>query len=177
MPSRTIAISILCAMLAAAGCKRSVVPQPLPLESVEASALIRDTPIVFLSWDGKWMGTDIDTELTLNPDGTATVSYYGYAHNKIAATWKIDGDQLLISAPFTQLIEMPGAKDWPPLTVKKRNHKLVLVPTRQTEALKYSGVSGWPLAEIDAGSLGQRAANEIAAPATGAATLPMETLA
>lgn len=80
----------------------------------------------------------MDTELTINPDGSATLSYFGYAHEQATGTWSVAGEELTLTMPFSTLTQMPGAGDWPPLQTKTASGKLYLGPTRKTDALQYS---------------------------------------
>ncbi len=116
-------------------------------DPVDAEIALRDRTLVFRSWSGVWQGTDLDTELILNPDGTASLTYFGYGKDQVDATWLTNGDQLVITAPFDEL-GMPGAKDWPTLQVREMEGQLFLFPVRETQALQYEHDSAWPLGEV-----------------------------
>ena len=90
----------------------------------------------------------MDTELTIYPDGTAVLSYFGYAHEQATGTWSVADDELTLTIPHSTLTQMPGAADWPTLRTKTANGKLYLTPARATDALQYSHGSAWPLGEI-----------------------------
>lgn len=116
--------------------------------AIDVDSAMTEFPIEFLSWGGEWQGTDMDTELTLNADGTARLSYFGYAADHVDATWTASGDELTLNADLDQLA-MPGGHDWPTLQLRQANGRLYLFPTRETECLEYgNGSTGWPLGEV-----------------------------
>jgi hypothetical protein len=116
---------------------------PIDVELAEA-----EFPIVFHSWGGEWQGTEIDTELTLNADGTALLSHFGTGDDHVDATWSAKGNELMLYADFDKLVEMPGAVDWPKLQLRQADDRLYLFPTRESECLQYGQGTGWPLGEV-----------------------------
>lgn len=149
---------VFCLILIANSCQRqsSKTVGMSPIEELPEliraanGAIVREEPIAFLSWGGHWQGTDIDTELTLNPDGTAILRHFGSGVDKAEGTWAVTEDVLTVDVPFHKLVEMHGATDWPKLKIKTGNGKLYLVPARKTIALEYGHGSAWPLREYSA---------------------------
>lgn len=116
---------------------------------VDVELAITEFPILFQSWGGEWQGSDVDTELTLNADGTALLSHFGTGDDHVDATWEANGDELMVFADFEKLVEMPGAGNWPKLQLRQANGRLYLFPTRETECLQYGQGTGWPLGEYE----------------------------
>jgi hypothetical protein len=115
---------------------------------VDVDSAITEFPILFQSWGGEWQGTDVDTELTLNADGTAQLSHFGTGDDHADATWEARGDELMVFGDFDNLVEMPGSDDWPKLQLRQANGRLYLFPTRETDCLQYEQGTGWPLGEF-----------------------------
>ena len=123
-------------------------PDISELESVDVTQTFSASPLSFLSWNGVWKGTDIDTDLEFSPDGTVKITHCGSGMDSTTGTYTIDGDTLIIKARWSNLVEMPGANDFPPLIVKKDDNALYLFPAQKTSALKYDADSAWPLRQI-----------------------------
>ena len=59
--------------------------QPSHWKPATQKQWIRDEPIIFHSWSGRWRGTDVDTQLTLRPDGTDLAGHWEFPGGKVAA--------------------------------------------------------------------------------------------
>jgi len=104
--------------------------------------------LTFMSWSGSWKGTDIDTELVFNPDGTVLIRHSGTGVDEVAGTYKTTGAKIKITASWEKLVEMPGHMDFPGLIMKRDAGVLYLIPARNTRALHYGSESAWPLKVI-----------------------------
>ena len=144
--------TMLASFAVAAGCNSPDAPSGpgrADTTAVDVQSAITEFPILFQSWGGEWQGTDIDTELTLNADGTALLSHFGTGDDHVDATWEAHGDELMLFADFDKLVEMPGAGDWPNLQLRQANGRLYLFPTGETECLQYGQGTGWPLGNVE----------------------------
>ena len=78
--------------------------------------------IAFRSWNGKWIGMDCDTDVTLNADGTAVVTEYGYAVREYSGTYSV--------ANSTELsLVLRDYDSWPTMYVIPEDSDLLLMPT------------------------------------------------
>jgi hypothetical protein len=59
------------------GCNTGTSPLGIELKSAEAKKVLAKAPISFLSWNGQWQGTDIDTKLSFFPNGRVQITHYG----------------------------------------------------------------------------------------------------
>ncbi|MEX0793006.1 MAG: hypothetical protein WD045_07690 [Pirellulaceae bacterium] len=140
------------------GCGHKTSPslvQSLPtMTAADAELELRERDsIIFQSWAGLHQGFDADTHLTFYPDGRVEIEYSGYDVERVSGRWMVSDDTIQLEAPLADLTQMPGADDWPPMQLRCGGGKLYLYPTRDTEALKYSDDTAWPLGEL---SLPQR---------------------
>jgi hypothetical protein len=158
--NRHLAITVL--LIALLGCKRapvehvSVLPEDAQLvadaDTALTEAFATEDPILFFSWDGRWIGMDCDTDIRLHGDGTATLTEYGYAVRKYAGTYSTDaGPELSLS-----LEDYPRA--WPVMNVYSENSKLLLVPSDGSTDFVFGNRSGatvpggagsfWPMRQV-----------------------------
>jgi hypothetical protein len=107
------------------------------LQPSDAARVLSSESKRFLSWNGDWKGTDIDTELEFHPDGTVKITHYGTGVDSTTGTYETDGETVRISAAWEDLVEMPGRSDWPDLLLRHDADHQYLLPARQTEALQY----------------------------------------
>lgn len=127
----------------------SQTPLP-PMVPADLNAELQENQsLVFQSWAGLRQGSDMDTYVTLHRDKRVDVEYAGYGLESVSGNWKSSDAGIEISAPLSNLVEMPGAADWPPMHLKRGDGKLYLFPARDTDALRYASESAWPLRQID----------------------------
>ena len=143
------------ALVSVLGCGHETSPrlvQSLPaLTAADAELEFREyDSIIVQSWAGLHQGFDADTHLTFYPDGRVDVEYSGYDVERVSGKWTVSDGTIELEAPLADLTQMPGADDWPPMQLRHGGGKLYLYPTRDTETLKYSGDTAWPLGELAA---------------------------
>jgi hypothetical protein len=108
--------------------------------------------VSFLSWDGRWVGTDCDAEFTFLPGGNVEMTSYGFAVQRYRGTYRIDGDGVV-------LLQLAGREpSWPPMVLERDSRSLILRPRDKPNAstLEGSGVaprgdnwSYWPFRHVD----------------------------
>jgi len=134
----------------------SVLPEDAQLVADADTALIEafstEDPILFFSWDGRWIGMDCDTDIRLHGDGTATLTEYGYAVRKYEGTYSTDaGPEVSLS-----LEDYRGV--WPTMNVYSQNSTLLLVPSDGSTDFVFGNRSGgtvsggagsfWPMRQV-----------------------------
>src|SRR5262249_2115648 len=100
-------------VLTAAGCEpRSATPDPLAIVDFK-SLLQKQGRITFLSWNGKWIGTDCDTDVTFLADGSVEMTGYGNAVRRFKGTYHLDSGGVVS-------LELSGLKEgWPAMVLDK----------------------------------------------------------
>jgi hypothetical protein len=78
--------------------------------------------VAFLSWNGKWIGMDGDTDITFLPAGAVEMTEYGYSVRNYKGTYQLDGDGVI----SIQLDEFKSG--WPPMVLEKDAKSLLLRP-------------------------------------------------
>jgi hypothetical protein len=131
MTKSLIAI-LVCVILASVGCKPSARSAPQATapatqpESHTASEAIADLnemidkrgSAIFGSWDGKGMGTDVDSDVEFCPNGIVKVHTYGDAISVSGGTYTIaaDGEVTLHCQKL----------DWPTMVLQRDSRSLLL---------------------------------------------------
>lgn len=122
--------SFLVACIAGCDCQRSATPS----KSNEAISefndrLARQGRIVFLSWNGRWIGNDSDTDLTFLPGGFVEMTEYGFAVEKHKGTYRLDADGAIS-------LQLDGfERDWPAIVLEKDAKSLLLRPKDDEQGL------------------------------------------
>jgi hypothetical protein len=116
-------------LVAGIGCSRAAPPLDLP-----ESQRIRDVvdaldraygesdSVPFRSWNGKWIGTDCDTEIVLHRDGRVSLTEFGYGVDDYEGRFTIESD-----ATITLDLKDYGS-DWPRMSLYKDESSLLLIP-------------------------------------------------
>ena len=154
------------AILLTAGCTQASRSSALP-ESAEAVddpiAAIKDASasdgfISFRSWNGKWIGTDCDTEMELHSDGKAVLREYGYAIRTCVGTYAVTpaADEYLPRLTL-QLNEYQNS--WPKMVLYRDKSELLLMPSPDSTNFVFGNRAGatvpgdtgsfWPFRQID----------------------------
>lgn len=154
-------IAVFVVLGAAGWVVRSVREQPpIPQTQINREELFREGSLKFRSWNGVKVGHDIDTFLTLHPDGRADLEYWSDDLDWMAGTFSLDGDLVAIEGDFSRLAGLPGKSDWPILRLSRDGNDWLLSPAQSTRALKYERPrwiwwlelpkddSAWPLRQI-----------------------------
>jgi hypothetical protein len=153
-------------LLATAGCKRSntaaVPPTPLPAATKEPTFVVdpaleslpvampaelneeirKRGAITFRSWNGTWIGTDCDTDLTFLPGGAVHLFQYADMVLGYDGTYAItNGGE--VTAQFPTL-----GQPWPVLTLRRDGKSLLLIPKRDVQQIDLANQVG---ATISAG--------------------------
>ena len=122
------------------------------LREVLKAALSGSSAITFLSSNGRWIGTDCDTEIKLMADGTAHLTEYGYGVDSYDGTYSINKDSELT-------LSFKGyAAGWPAMRVYRDDSMLLLAPAhgsprfihgqRAAAYLPPGAGSFWPFRQI-----------------------------
>lgn len=101
-------------------------------------AFVSRGSVTFRSCDGKYIGMDADSDLTLYPGGRAHMSEYGFAVSEYRGTYAIDGNGI-VNAVFPTFEEA-----YPLLELHRDFSSLFLIPHGDPEYILDS--SGTPLA-------------------------------
>ncbi len=95
-------------LVGALGCTESDPPSNPPVEADPPSTmpgvpvpclteLLRDRGFVwFRSFDGKWWGTDMDRDIQLSADGSATLCDYGYVSETTNMKYSVDAANRIV---------------------------------------------------------------------------------
>jgi len=76
--------------------------------------------VTFRSWNGKWIGTDCDTEITLLPDQVAYMHEHGYSVSGYRGTYEIEPDGQVT-------IDFSGyGHEWPVMLLQRDSTSLLL---------------------------------------------------
>lgn len=98
--------------------------------------------ITFLSWNGQWIGTDIDTEIRLMADGTVQLTEYGDAVDTYDGTYSIVND-------FELMLSLKGyGAAWPTMRVHRDRSALLLARADGSIHATRNG-SHWPFRQTD----------------------------
>jgi len=144
------------------GCSKQT--EPPPLDHSKQAVNVKEAldtrfsnaeSITFRSWNGKWIGMDCDTDVTLNADGTAVLTEYGYAVREYTGTYSI--------ANSTELsLVMRDYDSWPTMYFIPEESDLLLVPTensgefvmgnRAGATVPGGGGSFWPFRQLPEGT-------------------------
>lgn len=164
-----IRIVALLSLLSVFGCSKAKQSHteflPVTAERVSLIAdVIEDTRsesdyVFFRSWNGRWIGTDCDTEIELHPNGIAVLIEYGYAVNKYDGTYSVnelsnnDNNESELCLTFP---EYEG--EWPPMAVYREGSDLLLIPTDSSLGFAFGNRSGatipggsgsfWPFRQV-----------------------------
>ena len=122
MPHRLTILAAVLIALAACDRPRAAQSQPAPAVAVFRARVAADGELAFLSWDGKWIGTDSDIGLVLRPDGAAELTSFGYAVQQFKGTYRIS-DTGEVTARFDQF-----GRPWPILQLDQAGDSFVLRP-------------------------------------------------
>lgn len=159
--------SLLVIAIIAVGCSKFEPPNtPILPDSAERVSNVQNTldaaftdsqQILLQSWNGRWIGTDCDTNIELHADGNVVLTEYGYAISEYNGTYSIttaaDGtaSELTIS-----LKDYPGT--WPVMAVYTDLSELLLMPTEGSAEFLFGNRGGatvpggagsfWPFRQI-----------------------------
>ncbi len=89
----------------------------------------RDGSVTFRSFEGKWVGTDIDTEITFLPNRVAHVMEYGYVRTGYKGTYSINSKGE-VTASFHNT-----KREWPVMLLQKDSISLLLRPKGSPDCL------------------------------------------
>jgi hypothetical protein len=105
----------------------------------------KDGTVIFRSWSGRWIGTDIDADLQLLPDGRLKLVRFGVGVDSHRGRWRLEPDGVLRS----QLDDpLPG---WPELVPGVDGDFLQLRPKDPRGA--YATADGfWPFRAVPSSS-------------------------
>jgi hypothetical protein len=111
-----------------------------PGEAIQES-FARSNAIRFLSWNGRWIGTDLDTEIKLMSDGTVELTEYGVGVDTYAGTYSINENSEL------SLSLVGYATGWPTMRVYRDHSALLLAPADASGRVTRIG-SRWPFRQV-----------------------------
>lgn len=117
--------------------------------------LRRDDSIIFRSWNGKWIGTDCDTELQVLPGSKVKMIDYGVGVEAYRGSFRLDE-----RGGVTLMLEGYG-RAWPGMVLGGDSKSLVLSPVDSSQGFQMGNrggatVSGrdgsyWPFRSIPIG--------------------------
>jgi hypothetical protein len=163
-------------LVANAGCKRGNVapmrPTPPPTATTDPTFVIdpalenspvatpdalddeirRRGAITFRSWNGKWIGTDCDTDLTFLPGAVVHLFEYADMVLEYNGTFTItDRGEVTVRCPKL-------SQPWPVLTLRRDDQSLILLPRQSVQSIDLANPVGgtttagrgsyWPLRPI-----------------------------
>lgn len=158
------AVILAAALLATGGCRfeEEPVPQVTPAPATgtqptsppgagavtagsELEALIaKQGSVTFLSHDGKWIGTDVDSDITFLPNGVAHTFSYSDAMIGYRGTFTAAADG-------TVVVEFPTlGEPWPTMTLRGDATSLLLSPKEPAGRAEPAERSDWPFRQIPA---------------------------
>jgi hypothetical protein len=125
------------------GCQR---PAMTPQEKAEVIDQMNDLlakrgKVEFRSWNGKWIGTDCDTDIVLRSGGIVEVVEYADAIARYDGKFQLDNDGV-VSLHFEGI-----QTHWPVLMLEKDAKSLILRPKDrkvESEASGRRGYGYWP---------------------------------
>ncbi len=103
--------------------------------------LAKEGRIEFRSWNGKWIGTDCDTDIVLRSGGIVEVVEYADAIARYEGKFQLDNDGV-VSLHFEGI-----QTHWPVLMLEKDAKSLILRPKDrkvESEASGRRGYGYWP---------------------------------
>jgi len=103
--------------------------------------LAKEGRIEFRSWNGKWIGTDCDTDIVLRSGGIVEVVEYADAIARYEGKFQLDNDGV-VSLHFEGI-----QTRWPVLMLEKDAKSLILRPKDrkvESEASGRRGYGYWP---------------------------------
>jgi hypothetical protein len=115
-------------LLALAGCGPEPANPDIPSERVEPGpvaakrlreVLERDGSVIFRSFDGRWIGTDGDTDLQLSRGGKGNLIHFSVGIVKSPAAYVISDDGRLT-------VSLEDGKSWPAMELTWDRRSLVL---------------------------------------------------
>jgi hypothetical protein len=119
--------------------------RPAPTTRWAASAadlqtlIAQQGSLTFRSWDGQWIGTDVDTDVTFLPAGDVYVVRYGDAVSAHRGTYDMRSDgTVTLKLP-------PPASAWPALSLRRDARSLLLTPKQGQEE-----AGSWPFRPVTA---------------------------
>jgi len=120
--NKYIYIIVLLTMILLSGCSdKKTKSFRTPAEEL-VKWIAKEGPIEFLSWNGKWIGTDCDTSIILFSDNTIHIIEYGIVRESYYGTYRInDKGELYTKLPTYK-------SEWPVMVVRKDSRSLVLMP-------------------------------------------------
>lgn len=95
--------------------------------------------VVFRSFGGRWIGTDVDLDLHFLPDQKVKMVRYGYALETYWGTYRMDEDGEL-SASFERY-----GQPWPVLILERDSRSLLLRPKEAATGSSVGMRGFWPL--------------------------------
>jgi len=90
-----------------------------------------DGSVTFRSFEGKWIGTDIDMEIKFLPDHTVHMTQYGYVRTGYEGTYHINSKGE-VTAEFV-------GREWPIMLLQKDSISLLLRPKGSSDCLVGKG--------------------------------------
>lgn len=92
--------------------------------------------ITFRSWEGKWIGTDCDTDLKFQPGGTVILTEYRYAVDHYRGTYDIDAKGV-VTVKLSKY-----ASSWPVMLAQRDPSSLLLQPVSGQQGFSLGGGAG-----------------------------------
>jgi hypothetical protein len=107
----------------AASSTQPYVGEVRPASAANLDALIAERgSLTFLSWNGEWIGTDVDTDITFLPGREAHMFRHGFTMIGYRGTYAIDAEGRI------ELNLRQFEHDWPPMSLLEDDKSLLLVP-------------------------------------------------
>lgn len=129
-------LAMACAMAACTTPRPSLPPRAGHLSRSEVVRyLAQPRPVGFLSYNGRWQGTDTDKEILLAKDGQTEVTDYGFAMDIYKGTYSVDA----AGAIHVSLRHYPGR--WPTMYLYTDRRSAILLPDAQSREAAYNC---WP---------------------------------
>jgi hypothetical protein len=93
------------------------------VKEVVDKAISTSKSLVFLSWNGKWIGTDCDTEIEFFPDHSVVLTEFGVGVEKFKGSYSISSESVITLSLSGYRAKWPGTRVW------KDGKDLLLAPS------------------------------------------------
>jgi hypothetical protein len=98
--------------------------------------LTKQGGVAFLSWNGKLIGMDGDTNVTFLPRGAIQMTEYGYTVKSYEGTYQLDADGVMS-------LQLKGFKGgWPVMVLERDEKSLILRPKDPKQGFVMGGRGG-----------------------------------